>query len=605
MRFATPANEVTAVRDLTLSVHAGECLGIVGESGAGKSQAFLAALGLLAPNGLARGAARFEGRNLIGLSARELDAIRGARIGMVFQDPMSSLTPHITIGDQIAEPLVRHAGVSWQEARGAALEMLNRVHVTDAPRRMRQFPHELSGGMRQRAMIAIALICRPSLLIADEPTTALDVTMQAQILALLAEQKRLHATSMVVITHDLGAVAGIADRVAVMKAGQLVEIDSARVILTAPSHPFTRALLNAAPRLDRSEVVATQGTDADPNPQAPREATPPAREPALQIRDLRVQFPVRGRLFARPRMLRAVEAVSLELRDGEALGIVGESGSGKSTLARSALRLVVSQGGSIAWLGKPVGVLAESQLRPLRPNLQIIFQDPLASLDPRMRVGALIEENLIAHRPQLDEPARQAAVAEVMRRVGLAADLLGRYPHELSGGQCQRVGIARALVLRPRVLVCDEPVSALDVTVQEQVLLLLDDLRRQYGLALLFIGHNLAVVRRVCERVLVLYLGRMMECADAALLYARALHPYTKDLLECAPVLDPDVQPARLARTVSGEAPSPLDPPSGCVYRTRCRHAIDLCTRDVPQWETADPPSHRVACHRWRELAGG
>jgi len=599
VRFGTREAEVVAVRDVTLAVQSGECLGVVGESGAGKTQSFLAALGLLAPNGRARGHARFEGQDLIGLAPQELDRIRGARIGMVFQDPLTSLTPHIAIGDQIAEPLVKHTGASWRQARAAALEMLDRVHVTDAERRMKQFPHQLSGGMRQRVLIAIALICKPTLLIADEPTTALDVTMQAQILALLAELKRSQGMAMVLVTHDLGAVAGVADRVAVMQGGQLVELDSVRAIMRAPQHPYTRALLRAVPRLDREN-----GQTSRENGQTSRENGRTVGDELLQVSALRVQYSVRSHWFAAPRPLRAVDDVTFELRAGEALGIVGESGSGKSTLARAALRLVESRSGAIAWLGRPVEGFTQRELRAVRPELQIIFQDPLASLDPRMRVEALVEENLREHRPQLDGAARHAAVCQALERVGLSAELLGRYPHELSGGQCQRVGIARALVLEPRVLVCDEPVSALDVTVQAQVLSLLAELKRQYGLALLFIGHNLAVVRSVCDRVLVLYLGRMMECADAHQVYTRALHPYTRELLECAPVLDPDVQPGRLARSMPGEAPSPLDPPSGCVYRTRCPHALERCAAEIPVWELTEHSSHRVACHRWRELAG-
>jgi oligopeptide/dipeptide ABC transporter ATP-binding protein len=585
--FASPEGDVLAVRDLSLAIASGECLGIVGESGAGKSQAFLAPLGLLAANGRASGNARFGAVDLLTLRQTELDRIRGARIGMVFQDPMTSLTPHLRIGDQIAEPIVRHTGVSSKEALSRALTLLNQVHVTDATRRMRQYPHELSGGMRQRVMIAIALSCDPVLLIADEPTTALDVTIQAQILALLAELKRSRGMSMVLITHDMGAVAGVADRVAVMRAGEVVELGTVDAVFKAPRHEYTRTLLAAIPRLDRNPGYVAGG----------RVAT----APALVLDDIRVQFKVRTGRFGAQKVLRAVDGVSLELRAGEALGVVGESGSGKSTLARAALQLIGAQG-RVVWLGRQVDALTQKAIKPLRRDIQVIFQDPLASLDPRMTAGEIVSEPLQVHRPELDRAARDAAVSRALAHVRLEPALATRYPHELSGGQCQRIGIARAMVLQPRLLICDEPVSALDVTVQEQIVGLLADLKRESGLAILFISHNLAVVRQLCERILVLYLGRMAELAPAAAIYANPLHPYTRELLESAPIPDPDVQPGRLARALLGEPPSPLSPPSGCVYRTRCPHATTVCAERVPEWEAADDALRWVACHRWREF---
>jgi oligopeptide/dipeptide ABC transporter ATP-binding protein len=597
--FATHAGTVHAVRDLSLTIAPGECLGVVGESGAGKSQAFLATLGLLAANGTATGSAWFGRRNLIGMRQTQLDGIRGARIGTVFQDPMTSLTPHIRIGDQIAEPLVRHNGLSWRDARTRALDLLNQVHVTDSTRRMRQYPHELSGGMRQRVMIAIALACEPSIVIADEPTTALDVTIQAQILALLAELKRSRGMSMVLITHDMGAVAGVADRVAVMRAGRLVELDSVGGIFKAPRQPYTRALLEAIPKVEAGAVSSSEVTGSTGSASA---------HTRLALEDVRVQFNIRTGWFGGGKALRAVDGVSLELRAGEALAVVGESGSGKSTLARAALQLIRARSGRVAWLGQPVQGLSQRELQPLRRDIQIIFQDPLASLDPRMAAREIVAEPLQLHRPELDSEGRARAVSEALLRVGLSPALADRYPHELSGGQCQRVGIARAMVLQPQLLICDEPVSALDVTLQEQIVKLLADLKRQSGLSILFISHNLAVVRQLCDRILVLYLGRMMELAAAAAFYSQPLHPYARELLESAPIPDPDVQPGRLERARPGEPPSPLSPPSGCVYRTRCPHAIDVCRERAPQWEAAqrdaaDEGSRRVACHRWRELA--
>jgi oligopeptide/dipeptide ABC transporter ATP-binding protein len=587
VRFNTPHGEVAAVNDFSLEVHRGECVAVVGESGAGKSQAFLATLGLLASNSRVTGQAVFGSLGLIGQSRAHLDRVRGARIGTVFQDPMTSLTPHIVVGDQVAEPIVRHLQVSWGEARSRAISLLQRVHVTDAPRRMTQYPHELSGGMRQRVMIAIALACTPDLLIADEPTTALDVTIQAQILALLAELKRERGMAMVLITHDFGVVAGLADRVAVMRSGGIVELDSVRAVMKTPRHPYTQSLLRAMPRMEEAPRVSSAVADSS--------------VPTLSVKQLKVQFPVAQGWFARPALLRAVDDVSFDLRPGEALGIVGESGCGKSTLARAALLLLRPTSGQIVWMGRSLHGLTNRDLKPLRRDLQIVFQDPLASLDPRMTVGEIVAEPLRLHRPELDSGERALAVADILMRVDLSADLAGRYPHELSGGQGQRVGIARAMVLRPRLLVCDEPVSALDATVQEQIVTLLMDLKREYGMSILFVSHNLAVVRRLCDRVMVLYLGRVMELAPAEQLYTCPLHPYTRDLLAAVPIPDPDLQPARLSRVLPGEPPSPLEPPSGCVYRTRCPHATEVCRERPPEWHEA-LDGRWVACHRWSEL---
>jgi peptide/nickel transport system ATP-binding protein len=615
--FNTPDSEIAAVRDFSLAVGRGECVGVVGESGAGKSQAFLAAMGLLASNGRVQGRARFGSVDLLTQRGANLDRVRGARIGMVFQDPMTSLTPHLTVGDQVAEVMVRHVNSSWRAARSGALELLKQVHVTDAARRMTQYPHELSGGMRQRVMIAIALACHPELLIADEPTTALDVTIQAQILALLLELKRERGMAIVLITHDFGAVAGVADRVAVMQGGRIVELDTVGAVMKAPRHPYTQALLRAvalgeegrtagaaagfesAPRSSVQADVVTSAQVAGAGAMLP--ASRDDAPVALSISGLSVQFPVSRGWFARPAILRAVDDVSLDLSAGEALGVVGESGCGKSTLARAALLLIRPTAGQVVWMGRSLEGLSAGELKPLRRELQIVFQDPLASLNPRMTIGEIVEEPLRVHRPELNGGDTARTVAEMLVRVGIAPDLVNRYPHEFSGGQCQRIGIARAMILKPRLLVCDEPVSALDAPIQEQIVTLLADLKREYGMCILFVSHNLAVVRRLCDRVLVLYLGRMMEFASSERLYTHALHPYTRDLLEAVPIPDPDLQPARLTRVLGGEPPSPLNPPSGCVYRTRCPHAQDVCRERVPAWEEAED-GHRVACHRWREL---
>ena len=589
--FVTPHGEVAAVQDVSLTVRRGECVGVVGESGAGKTQLFLATLGLLPATARVTGSAYLGPEPLAGRTQRELDRIRGARVGLVFQDPMTSLTPHLRVGEQIAEPIVRHCGASWRQARGKALALLERVRVPDAARRMRQYPHELSGGLRQRVMIAIALACEPELLIADEPTTALDVTIQAQILALLVELKRESGMAMVLITHDFGAVAGVADRVAVMQAGRIVELDTAAAVLKTPRHEYTKSLLAQVLTLD--SAVA-------PAPRA-------APEAALSISSLAVNYLGRYSWRGGNRALHALHDVSLELRPGEALGVVGESGSGKSTLVRAALQLIRPGAGRVTWMGRELSALPARELKLLRRDLQIVFQDPLASLDPRMTIGRIVAEPLEIHEPGLAAEARQRRVAQMLARVGLEAGLAMRYPHELSGGQCQRVGIARAMITGPRLLVCDEPVSALDVSVQAQILDLLASLKSEHGMSILLVSHNLAVVRRLCDRVLVLYRGRMMELADADALFSRPLHPYTRELLDAVPVVDPDVQPQRLALARRREAPElrgEHDSPQGCVFRARCPHAISQCAARVPVWEAGSGGSW-VACHRFREVADG
>jgi peptide/nickel transport system ATP-binding protein len=593
--FETPRGEVPAVRDVSLTVDRGECLGVVGESGAGKTQLFLAALGLLPPTARVTGNAWLGRESLIGRPQRQLDRIRGARVGLVFQDPMTSLTPHLRVGEQIAEPIVRHGGAGWGEARLQALALLERVHVPDAARRMRQYPHELSGGLRQRVMIAIALACDPELLIADEPTTALDVTIQAQILALLLELKRDSGMAMVLITHDFGAVAGVADRVAVMQSGHIVELNTAAAVLKAPQHEYTRALLSQVLTLDSAALPAAAAV--------PESAA--ARQGVLGISSLAVQYPQRGG----SRVLHALHDVSLELRPGEALGVVGESGSGKSTLARAALQLIRPAAGRVTWMGRSLAELPPRELKRLRRDLQIVFQDPLASLDPRMTVGAIVAEPLEVHEPGLDAAARQRQAMDMLARVGLGTEMAARYPHEISGGQCQRVGIARAMILRPRLLVCDEPVSALDVSVQAQILDLLASLKSEHGMSILLVSHNLAVVRRLCDRVLVLYRGRMMELADSRALFSRPLHPYTRELLDAVPVVDPDVQPRRLAlaltrltRVQEGKGDDTVS--TGCPFRTRCPYAIPECAERMPAWEMASGGGW-VACHRFREVADG
>jgi peptide/nickel transport system ATP-binding protein len=553
-----------AVDGVSFAVPAETTVALVGESGSGKSVSAMAVMGLLPPSARVGGSVRFQGQELVGASAARLRALRGARIAMVFQEPMSSLNPVLPVGEQIAEVLRLHRRASARAARARAVELLDEVGLPEPAQRVRAYPHQLSGGQQQRAMIAMALACEPRLLIADEPTTALDVTIQAQLLELLRRLRREHRMSLLFITHDLGVVAELADQVVVMRGGRVLERASAGALFAAPTHPYTRALLACRPPLDArprrlaviAEALAAEGEpEAGPAPRleaAPQSAPPPQPQPApspvpqpgaataadesvlLELRGLSKTYRMREGLLGR-REVPAVREVSLRLRRGRTLGLVGESGSGKTTVGLSLLRLQSIDAGQALIEGTDLFSLDERAWAPWRRRLQIVFQNPYASLNPRFTVAQTLLEPMRLHGIGDSQADRLAQARALLARVGLPADAMGRYPHEFSGGQRQRIAIARALAVRPDLIVCDEPVSALDVSVQAQVLNLLRDLQQRDGLTYLFISHDLAVVRYLADEVAVMKDGRVVECADSETLYREPAHPYTRALLAAVP----------------------------------------------------------------------
>ncbi|MFZ5593791.1 MAG: dipeptide ABC transporter ATP-binding protein [Pseudomonadota bacterium] len=657
-QFGSGAGAVRAVDGVSFEIKRGETFALLGESGCGKSVTSLSIMRLVAqPAGqITGGSVLLEGQDLLQLPEVKMRDMRGGRIAMIFQEPMTSLNPVLTTGEQICESLRRHRGLKGAQAEARAVELLDAVGIPDPRRRIREYPHQLSGGMKQRIMIAIALAGEPELLIADEPTTALDVTIQAQILELLRTLQKERGMSIMLITHDLGVVAELADRVAVMYAGQIVEQAEVRQFFAEPRHPYSRKLFESLPEMgkrktrlavipgsvprlleqlfkgcrfaDRCEFAWQACRDIDPvwqvadgqgvrchlydpaiaggRPQGAPAVHPGENEAVttelrydgalLQVDGLKVHYPIHKGLFQRVAgYVHAVDGVSFDIEKGRTLALVGESGCGKTTAGKAILQLIRSTGGAVRFQGERLNELRGEALRKRRADLQIIFQDPFSSMNPRMMVGDIIEEGMAALLGgALPRQARQARVDELMRQVGLSPEMKYRYPHEFSGGQRQRICIARALAVNPKLIVCDEPTSALDVSVQAQILNLLKRLQDELGLSYLFITHNLSVVAYLAHEAAVMYLGRIVEQGAVEEVLRNPQHPYTQALLQAVPATHPDQR--RPVLQLPGELPSPVNPPAGCHFHPRCPHVLPVC-REVYPAATALSGTHRVRCH--------
>jgi len=591
VHFQHQGTVTEAVRHLSLDLFRGETLALVGESGSGKSVTSLALMRLIEQSGgVVSGEVQLRRRNgevldIMRAPSGQMRRVRGADMAMIFQEPMTSLNPVFSVGEQIAESIRLHQGKSHAQALAEARHMLDLVRIPDAQNVLSRFPHQLSGGMRQRVMIAMALCCKPALLIADEPTTALDVTIQAQILQLIRVLQKEMQMGVIFITHDMGVVAEMADRVQVMYRGEVVENAPAAQLFSAPREPYTRALLAAVPKLGSmqgqplpAKFPLLQGGEGQETPQDTVRRDQP---PILQVRDLVTRFDIRGGLFNRVKSrVHAVEKVSFDLYAGETLALVGESGCGKSTTGRSLLKLVASQGGTLTFNGQRIDHLGGTALAHLRRDIQFIFQDPYASLDPRLTVGFSIMEPLLVHKVMPRREAEQR-VAWLLEKVGLLPEHAQRYPHEFSGGQRQRICIARALALNPKVVIADESVSALDVSIQAQIINLMLDLQREFGIAFLFISHDMAVVERISHRVAVMYLGQIVEMGPRQAVFEQPQHPYTRKLMAAVPVADP-AHPRRERALMVDEIPSPI-------------HALGDEPEVAPLMEVA--PGHFVARH--------
>jgi peptide/nickel transport system ATP-binding protein len=675
--FFTDQGVVRAVDGVTFHVHAGETLGIVGESGSGKSITAKSVIRLIEePGRIVSGRIDFRGRDIVTLEGGALRKLRGGEVAMVFQDPMTSLNPVLRIARQLVETMVEHGRFTPKTALARAVDLLGRMGINAPQRAIDSYPHQFSGGMRQRVMLAMGFSNEPVLLIADEPTTALDVTIQAQILDLLRELNADFGTAIILISHDLGVIANICSRIVVMYAGEVVEEGPAEKLLADPKHPYTWALLNAVPRLDRhtpgeKKLITIEGIPPDPahwpegcrfrprcpfaidacgehpafkvseagraarcwvtqgggvlppvgrgtaapsssssSSASPRAAARPTvsyavadaasatrGEVLLELRDVKKHFPLaKASFLGAPRVLHAVDGVDLTVFKGETVGLVGESGCGKSTLGRLIVRLHAPTAGTIAYGGVDITHANSATIRPLRRRLQMIFQDPYASLNPRMTVEQILGGPLQFHGMTQDAAGTAVRVRELLDVVGLSAQAAQRFPHEFSGGQRQRISIARALAVSPEFIVADEPISALDVNIQAQIINLLIDLQQRFALTYLFIAHDLAVVRHVSDRIVVLYLGKVMEVAPASALFDSPLHPYTRSLVSAAPIPDATVERRRERVRVTGEPPSAIDLPSGCRFRTRCPIATERCATEMPLL-VENRPGHWVACH--------
>ncbi|WP_435064452.1 dipeptide ABC transporter ATP-binding protein [Halobaculum sp. EA56] len=663
--FRTEDGEVVAADGVSFTLDHGETMGLVGESGAGKSVTARSLMRLIdSPGEITGGEVLFDGEDLLSYTEPEMRDVRGNRIAMIPQDPMSSLNPVMTVGEQIAETIRRHQGASKGEARRRAIEAMDDVGIPDAAERVDDYPHEFSGGMRQRVLVAIGFSCEPDLIIADEPTTALDVTTQAKILELLNDMQEREGTAVLMITHNLGVVAQTCDHVGVMYAGNLVETAPLTDLFDRPRHPYTRALIDSIPEVDagydelptldgsmpdladlpsgcnfaprcphateecrtggdpaldgvgdsatRAACIHADSLDlserARPDRSGGRGTVDRSGEPLFEVRGLKKHFPAGDGILGNVsvtrgdgglpklerRSVKAVDGIDFDIYPGETVGLVGESGCGKSTVARTALRLIEPTAGEVYFDGQPLHDLDDTDVRSLRREMQMIFQDPGSSLNPRKTVGRIVGRAMEKHDIATGEEKRRR-VCELLERVGLSAEAASKYPHEFSGGQQQRVAIAHALAVEPKLIVCDEPVSALDVSVQAQILNLLNDIQAERGLAYLFISHNIGVVRHSCDRVAVMYLGKIAEFGSVDQVFSAPFHPYTESLLSAVPEADPRRRPDRIL--LEGSVPSPIDPPSGCPFRTRCPKKIgDVCETDVP--ELADVGGgHRISCH--------
>ncbi|MCO6414149.1 MAG: dipeptide ABC transporter ATP-binding protein [Thiogranum sp.] len=659
VRIGEGAGAIRPVDGVSFSIRRGETFALLGESGCGKSMTALALLRLLPrPGGeITGGSVQLDGEELLALTESGMRSVRGGRIAMIFQEPMTSLNPVMSIGRQISESLEQHKGLRGAAAREQVLELLRAVGIPDVERRYGEYPHQLSGGMKQRVMIAIALAGDPDLLIADEPTTALDVTIQAQVLDVIRDLQRQRGMAVLLITHDLGVVAGMADRVAVMYAGQIVEQAPREQFFAAPQHPYSQKLFAALPESSkrdqrltvipgsvpplnqaftgcrfadrchaawdrcRRETPRWYGSDheqgvlchlADPaGATAPRAAEAPVSSPPhaaiqerqgeqlLDVEDLKIWFPIHKGLFKRVvGHVRAVDGVSMSIPRGQALALVGESGCGKTTVGKGILQLLRPTAGSVRFQDVELTQLKGEALRRRRADFQIIFQDPFSSMNPRMSVGDIIEEGMTAQRVGGNAAQRKERIAGLLEQVGLRPEHAKRYPHEFSGGQRQRICIARTLAVNPKLIVCDEPTSALDVSVQAQILNLLQDLQRQLGLSYLFITHDLSVVSYLADRVAVMYLGRIVEEGDVRDVLDKPQHPYTQALLSAVPTIEAGTE--RKVIRLEGDMPSPSSPPSGCHFHPRCPHAMAVCKEAYPA-VTETSGGHTVRCYLYSD----